>query len=295
MICSAATTSRSERDRRAVNDAQHAQLCAVFYAARLRWAVFPLHPLRRDGRCGGCGGEQCAGKHPIPTRWERTIASGQAAETAWRPQLGERGIGLVCGARSGVWVLDIDPDTGGLDTLARLEQAHGPLPATWRSRTGTGGEHVFFAAKDDSVRNSASQVEQGLDVRGAGGYVVLPPTMHRAGRRYEWITPPGRTPPASAPPWLASLAFIRPRKRRDGTRRNGNESLKMIAAGKRHDALIRFCGLLRSCGLGEDAIVECGFALLRHHAVREPPMDLKQAERDMRDVARRYPPTAPVR
>jgi hypothetical protein len=211
----------------------------------------------------------------------------------WRPRLGRRGIGLACGARSGVWVLDVDVDSGGLDTLARLEETHGKLPVTWRSRTGTGGEHVFFAAADDSIRNSASQVEQGLDVRGAGGYVVLPPTMHRSGHQYEWINPPDETPLAAAPSWLASLALIRPRKQRNGHR--SSSSLKVIAAGKRHDALIRFCGLLRSCGLGEDAIVECGFALLRHHAVREPPMDLEQAERDMRDVARRYPPTVPVR
>jgi hypothetical protein len=46
-------------------------------------------------------------------------------------------------------------------------------------------------------------------------------------------------------------------------------------------------------GLGEAAIVECGHALLRHHCAPDPPMNLAHAERTMRDIARRYPPTAP--
>jgi hypothetical protein len=272
--------------------AEYLQRWAVFYADRLHWPTFPLHGVRRDGRCAGCGGESCAGKHPISSHWERSLASAIAARSIWRPDLGERGIGGVCGSGAHVWALDVDIRAGGLDTLAELERTHGRLPVTWRSRTGSGGQHLFFAAEDDSVRNSAGQVAPGLDVRGAGGYVVLPPSLHRCGQRYEWIDPPLSVPLAPAPTWLMSLAFMRPRKRT--ARRHAGESLKMIAAGKRHDALIRFCGLLRSCGLGEDAIVECGFALLKHHAVNDPPMDLEQAEHDMRDVARRYPPTAPA-
>lgn len=265
---------------------------AASYADRLGWAVFPLHGIDKQGRCRGCGGEQCAGKHPIPRHWERSIASATAASSIWKLDLGQRGIGLVCGPKSGVWALDVDVRTGGEDTLAQLEHAHGELPSTWRARTGTGGQHIFFRATDDTIRNSASQVMPGLDVRGAGGYVVLPPSPHRSGGSYEWIAAPLSVELADAPQWLLTLATMRPRKARRPHGRDETQ-LKMIAAGRRHDALVRFCGLLRSCGLGEDAIVECGFSLLRHHAVQEPPMDMDQAERDMRDVARRYPPTAP--
>lgn len=274
-------------------DPEYVARCAQYYAGRLNWPIFPLHPIRPDGRCG-CGRRDCAvpGKHPIPSHWERSIASFEAAASAWQTRFGVRGIGLVCGPKSGVWALDVDPHTGGLDTLSDLQRTHGTLPRTWTGRTGSGGRHYFFRAVDEQVRNSASQVAPGLDVRGVGGYVVLPPSPHSSGHEYEWIDPPHKTDLADAPQWLAVLAAIRPRK--PGHRRNGrDESLKLIAAGKRHDALVRFCGLLRSCGLGEDAIVECGFALLRHHAAADPPMDLKQAERDMRDVARRYPPTVP--
>jgi hypothetical protein len=276
-------------------DAERLRRAAEAYTERLGWPVFPLHPITPAGRCA-CGGEGCAGKHPIPARWEHTIASTTAAHAAWRPEIAPRGIGVPTGgARIGAWVLDVDPATGGLDTLAELERTHGPLPETWRGRTGTGGEHYFWRAADDRVHNSASQVWRGLDVRGTGGYVVLPPSPHRNGTTYEWIHPPLRGPLADPPDWLLNLALTRPRRAGAGRRgRFTGEQAKVISAGKRHDALIRFCGLLRSCGLGEDAIVECGFALLRHHATPDPPMDLEQAERDMRDVARRYAPSAPA-
>lgn len=267
---------------------------AAAYADRLRWAVFPIHGIGEDGRCRGCGGQQCAGKHPIPRHWERSIASATAALSVWKPELGQRGIGLVCGPRSGVWALDVDVRTGGQDTLAQLEQAHGELPQTWRARTGTGGQHIFFRAPDDTIRNSASQVMPGLDVRGAGGYVVLPPSPHRSGHAYEWVVAPHSVPLADAPGWLANLAAMRPRKRRT-TRRKVIDELVVVPAGRRHDVLVRLAGLLRSCGFNEDVIVAAGLEFLRSQAAQEPPMDMAQAERDLRDVARRYPPTRPER
>jgi hypothetical protein len=270
---------------------------AEFYAQRLRWPVFPLHPIAADGRCAGCGGEQCAGKHPITSGWERTICGGKATRAIWRSKLGARGIGLVCGVRAGVWVLDVDTGTGGPDTLARLEAQHGALPDTWRARTGSGGEHVFFAAGDDRVRNSAGQVAPGLDIRGVGGYVVLAPSPHRSGASYEWLRAPWDGSCAQAPRWLDTLAHQPPKRALLGDGRRSKRLMsehRVIAAGRRHEVLVSFCGRLRSMGLDEEAIVECGHALLRHHAQPDPPMDMKQAERDMRDIARRYPPTKPM-
>lgn len=267
---------------------------AANYADRLGWAVFPLHGIDKHHRCRGCGGEHCAGKHPIPRHWDRTIGSATAALSIWRPDLGQRGIGLVCGPKSGVWVLDVDIGTGGAETLAQLEQAHGALPLTWRARTGTGGQHIFFRAADDKIRNSASQVMPGLDVRGAGGFVVLPPSPHRNGHAYEWLTAPLSVPLADAPGWLANLAVMRPRKRGTARRKLVDEMI-VVPAGHRHDVLIRLAGLLRSCGFNEQVIVAAGLEFLRSQAAQDPPMDMDQAERDLRDVAHRYPPTRPQR
>jgi hypothetical protein len=249
------------------------------------WAVFPLHPVR-NGRCA-CAYPDCdaAGKHPIPTRWQNTISSPLAVAHLWPPGT-RRGIGLATGRRSGVLAVDVDPRHGGADSLTELEQQHGELPETWRSRTGGGGEHILLAANQE-IRNSAGRLAPGLDIRGDGGFIVLPPSEHVSGQQYEWIHTPASL--AAAPDWLLDqLSAPRQHESRGTPITTGT-----IAPGQRHTALIRFCGLLRSMGLGEAAIVECGHALLRHHCAPDPPMNLAHAERTMRDIARRYPPTAP--
>lgn len=103
------------------------------------------------------------------------------------------------------WVLDVDPHHGGDASLDRLEQEHGPLPATVAATTGGGGRHLYFRGRN--ARNLVG-MRPGLDVRAAGGYVVAAPSQHKSGGVYAWE--PGRAPwettMANAPPWLQDLA-----------------------------------------------------------------------------------------
>jgi hypothetical protein len=106
-------------------------------------------------------------------------------------------IGIPTGERSGLLVLDVDLDDGGSESLASLEQVNGPLPKTAKARTGGGRVHVFFRyPTGETVRNSAGKVGPGLDVRGEGGYVVVPPS-HTEGA-YEWLD----KAPLAQPVWL---------------------------------------------------------------------------------------------
>lgn len=192
--------------------------------------------------------------------------------------------------RAGLWGLDVDPRHGGERTLRQLQNRHGPLPRTLTSRTGSGGWHLIFTwpqEGDDVPTRSA--LAPGVDVRGAGGYLVLPPSPHVSGQSYAWVVGPGEQDPAQAPEWLLKLV------RQNGRRiahPGADGDLALVPAGRRHDALVSFCGLLRSTGLGEEAIVECGHAFLRHQVQHDPaqPLDLEHAERTMRSIARRYPP-----
>lgn len=53
--------------------------------------------------------------------------------------------------------------------------------------TGGGGRHLLI--KPTGQHNDARLVA-GIDYRGAGGYIVVAPSVHASGRRYDWIDPP---------------------------------------------------------------------------------------------------------
>ena len=116
----------------------------------------------------------------------------------WRQEL-RFNIAIATGAVSGIFVIDVD----GLDAeveLRRLEAEHGGLPSTVEVITAR-GRHVYFRSPEVPVRNSASKIAPGIDVRGDGGYVLAPPSIHPSGRRYEWSVDCA-TALAEAPTWL---------------------------------------------------------------------------------------------
>jgi Bifunctional DNA primase/polymerase, N-terminal len=82
-----------------------------------------------------------------------------------------------------VVVLDIDvkdPASNGFDSLEDL--CHAILPSTPMVHTASGGLHVHFAAGARELRCSAGLLGPGLDVRGDGGYVIIP----SPGSGYRW-------------------------------------------------------------------------------------------------------------
>jgi hypothetical protein len=174
---------------------------ARFYAGR-GWAVLPLWPPVGPGRCG-CGQLDCdnVGKHPIPHLAPHGLhdATSEAGRIgAWWSAEPQANVGIRTGAESGLVVLDVDGEVGA-DALRGLVDSHGRFDALW-ARTGSGGWHAYLAHPGGVVPNSARRVGAGLDVRGDGGYVVAPPSLHASGHRYRWLRAPNRLPPM--PDWL---------------------------------------------------------------------------------------------
>ena len=123
-------------------------------------------------------------------------------------------VGAPTGEQMGAWVLDVDvhrDDAGnvidGYKTLAALEAKHGPLPRTAVAKTAGGGEHHYFRYVP-GVRNRSS-LGTGLDVRGSGGYVIVPGSRLADGGRYEWVDHDGAglPPLPAAPEWLLKLVL----------------------------------------------------------------------------------------
>jgi len=163
-----------------------AQRSALRYAER-GWPIFPLWP-RQGDKCA-CGDPGCKnqGKHPIghlaPNGFKNATTD-EKTITRWWQEYPDAGIGMPTGAASGIDVLDIDFKNGkdGTSALDSLSRKLGALPKTRSALTPSGGEHFYFRHAKD-IRCSTDKLGVGLDVRGDGGFVVLPPSHEL----YEWI------------------------------------------------------------------------------------------------------------
>jgi hypothetical protein len=157
-------------------------LKAALAYARRGVTVFPCEP---------------RGKRPLTRNGHWDATKDPRVIGRWWGRWPSANIGVPTGNESGIVVLDVDPDAGGSESLAKLELAGGPVPMTARVRTGGGGIHLFFRyPMGTEIRNSAGLLGPGLDVRGEGGYVVVPPSRTRG--PYQWVE---RSPLAEAS-WL---------------------------------------------------------------------------------------------
>jgi len=142
------------------------------YAAR-GWSVIPMQP---------------QGKRPLVVwrEFQQRIASADEIEH-WFRHWPDANLGIVTGQISGIVVVDVDARHGGPGSVAEAEALHGPLPATVEAATGGGGRHLYYAHPGTTVPNRVA-IRPGIDVRGDGGCVVAPPSVHPSGRRYAWVT-----------------------------------------------------------------------------------------------------------
>ena len=150
-------------------------------------------------------------KRPALNQWQDAATTSTAQINQWwKGSQSSCGVGIATGKQSGIWVLDIDDR----DALYELEREHGELPATLTSITGSGGEHQIYKWPADgrTIHNSASGFAPGIDVRGEGGQIVAPPTIHPNGNPYLngcWISSATKTPnPHQRNPPRASLPLI---------------------------------------------------------------------------------------
>jgi len=161
------------------------------------WRIVPIRP-----------GE----KRPALHNWTVTASKDPQQITEWfTGAFADHGIGIATGPESGIFVLDVDiTDTkAGDETLADLEQLYGRLPDTLIAITGSGGWHIYLNYPPDlEIRNDAGRrLGPGLDIRGTGGQVVAPPTIHPNGNAYQWDE--GCDTIANAPDWLLQLLTAR--------------------------------------------------------------------------------------
>src|SRR5262249_49615888 len=138
------------------------------------------------------------------------------------------------------------------------------------------GGPIYFRWRAQPMRKSAGKIAPGIDVRGDGGYVLVPPSVHPSGKKYAWSVDSGNSI-AEAPEWLLARAS-------NGSNRNGNGAVPPSAwrdlvrngvdEGSRNDGIARLAGhLLRR---HVDAIVTLELLGAWNATQCRPPLEEKE-------------------
>ena len=226
-------------------------------------AAIPIFPAFFDTRNGGR-------KQPL-TKWrdgvdstvapinQRLPTSNRNTIRNWWAKSPHAAICMPTGKTSGYFVIEADVKivnedgrTTGIDMLEELQAEHGQLTPTRMHRSATGGPHYLYRMPADgrNVTNSAIMLPKGVDVRGTGGMVVLPPSVRPGVGEYAVVDD---RPPVQAPEWLLGLLALRQRGRRaqGGVRgRPVGEWARMLdqtwldGSGRYNDLLVPYAGRL---------------------------------------------------
>jgi len=259
------------RDETAIMNKRQTFVAEALQYAGYEWSVIPMRP--RDKR---------------PTvKWQGYQQQHADVDqiTAWFQRWPDANVGIVTGAISGLVVLDIDPRNGGDESLARWETEHGPLPHSLEVRTGGGGRHIYFRHPGGVIHNRAG-LAPGIDLRGDGGCVVAPPSIHESGNGYSWVTghDPAHASLAELPGWLFAQLL-------DNARSPGHsiaywEQLvrEGVGAGERNNTIASLTGHLLWHGVDADVAMEL---LLCWNRIRcSPPLDDEEVIRTVKSITR---------
>ncbi|MGW0793555.1 bifunctional DNA primase/polymerase [Streptomyces sp. NPDC002692] len=191
-------------------------LAAALTAAERGWHVFPLRPatkrpaLHGEASCTRTGA--CEAGH---RKWEqRATTDPDRIRATW--SWGPFNVGIATGP-SGLLVVDLDVPKdnsnrgtpGGAATFGALcERTGHTVPDTYRTRTPSGGSHLYFTAPTGvRLTNTAGTIAPLVDTRAWGGYVVAAGSTTPTGP-YEALSGPLVAP---VPTWLLSILKPVPR------------------------------------------------------------------------------------
>lgn len=226
------------------------------------WSILPVRPDE---------------KRPYMNNWLQYTHVRADRDTVdnWFNNLSGAGVGLVTGKVSGVVVLDVENDCP-----IPIEDLLRKYPTNLYSRTGSGGYHLFYTYPHNVGRiSNRVRIFEGADLRADGGFIVLPPTMHACGNRYEWVS---RGPMGAFPRELLDMQSSPRQEEGDGWIA---EALRGVSEGGRNDTCARLAGYFFKKGLEGD-IVE---ALLQEWNERnDPPMPAREVTTTVHSIERSH-------
>lgn len=222
---------------------------AAYVKANL--AVIPLR--------GRYGANYNNAKMPILKEWQKVVADPALVES-WFSQKPDIDIGLLCGKKNNIFVLDADKAIG-IETAARLK-----LPDTVVNVTPNGRQYLFeWDSRLDGIPTNLVKPFPslpGLDFRGDGGFVVCPPSRNLGDKQYAWLNDesPLTKKLAKIPEWLLNMFIERATVGEDianapVVQANWFDEIKDGVSENRHKAMTKLASFYMSRAIPEEDVI----------------------------------------
>jgi len=149
------------------------------FVEKYRFKIIPISTVNEYGKCS-CNKKNClrGGKHPIwHGSWKKYATNNIEKINSWLNCGTKYNFAICTGTQDDKTkkyfvVVDIDDKNHELIKL---------LPKTFYYKTGSDGYHFWFWSKT-IIKNSASLIDYKIDIRGKGGYVIIPPSKNINGQ-----------------------------------------------------------------------------------------------------------------
>ncbi len=223
--------------------------------------MFPI-PTAKNGICACRKGKKCSkpAKHPWYKGWQESALEYALEEMrkVCDPANGKIGVVRNMGIRTGTAItpgFKLVVVEGDSEEACRWIESFG-VSGT-RIAVSRRGHHFYLLVPEDVEVHNATDLVPDVDVRGEGGFVVAPGSVHFTGHIYRWKN---EAPVMPIPEAL--LEYILDRQKTTNKTADGivkgyvQEGIPFgkIKKGTRHDVLLRVAASFRSRGYDEEKL-----------------------------------------
>lgn len=185
-------------------------------------------------------------------------------------------IGIVTGPISGIDVIDFD-------SIEAYDKFRNDYPDIETPTVKSGkGYHLYLKHKPGTKNTQNNEKIKGIDIRGEGGYIIAPPSIHISGNVYRWLEGhnPNELPLAEWPERFYDLAFETP------------NSQKLCSAidegvefGERNQSLASIAGSWIRAG---HTVEECVGKAVAWNLMNKPPMEEAEVRTTVESIFRTH-------
>lgn len=249
-------------------------LDAALKYAEMGLAVIPINPRN---------------KHPFTKNGSHDASTDPVVIKNWWFNHPSANVAIVTGLISNLVVIDQDlDDEKGIDGIHEVkawEADNGTLPETWTALTGRGGYHCYYRIPDGAEYHNKQGILNGVDIRGEGGYVIAPPSVHANGKTYMWEYSPEDCEIANVDETVKSFLSLKGKEKESSE----TESERFMAPanipeGKRNETLFKMAASLWSKNLSEEAILAA--LEVENNQKCNPPLNAEELKTIVKSVSK---------